>query len=93
MRKYEPKFYQGDRETLVLDNMFMANDCVKYASQHNLNVLFTETTSTSSVEVMMSFKKEGYCIDMFEKKVYAPGGIGLKPDIYVLFTKQKCKMQ
>lgn len=89
MSEYIPKFNKNDRELLILDNMFVADDCAEYASRHNLNVLFTETTSASSVEVMMKFQKKGYSIEMYEKDVYAPDGLKLNPKIYVLFTKKE----
>lgn len=89
MSKYIPKFNKEDRELLVLNNIFAVDDCVEYASRHNLNVLFTETTSSSSVEAMMAFKKNGYNIEIFEKENYSPDGLKLNPLIYVLFTCKK----
>ena len=86
MSKYIPKYDKDDRDLLILDNLFAVNDCVEYASRHRMNVLFTETTSTSSVAAMMAFKKKGYDMDMYEKKSYAPDGIELEPKVYVLFT-------
>ena len=88
MSKYMPKFDKEDRDLLILDNLFAVDDCVEYASRHNLNVLFTETTSTSSVEAMMAFKKNGYEIEMYEKENRAPDGIKLNPIIHVLFTRK-----
>lgn len=88
MSKYVPKFDKEDRDLLILDNLFVVDDCVEYASRHNLNVLFTETTSASSVEAMMAFRKKGYEIELFEKENRAPDGIKLNPRIYVLFTRK-----
>ena len=88
MSKYIPKFDKENRDLLILDNIFATDDCAEYASRHNLNVLFTETTSTSSVETMMAFKKKGYEIEMYEKENRAPDGIKLKPRIYALFTRK-----
>lgn len=87
MSKYMPKFYENDRDLLILDNIFTVEDCADYASKHNLNVLFTETTSAASVETMMQFKKQGYKIELLEKEMCAPDGIKLSPKIYILFTK------
>lgn len=89
MSKYELKFDKNNRELLILDNLFTAQDCLTYASRHNLNVLFTATTSASSVEVMMQFKKKGYDMDMYEKKMYAPDGLEVNPQICVLFTRKE----
>lgn len=88
MSRYVPKFHENNRDLLILDNLFAAEDCVDYASKHNMSVLLTETTSTSSVEVMAKFKNKGYNIELMEKKVHAPDGIELNPKIYVLFTKE-----
>lgn len=87
MSKYVPKFYKEDRDLLVLDNLFAVEDCVDYANRHNLNVLLTVTTSASSVEAMMQFKKQGYNIELIEKEMRAPDGTKISPDIYALFTR------
>lgn len=87
MSKYVPKFYEDDRDLLILDNLFAVEDCVDYASRHNLNVLLTVTTSASSVEAMMQFKKQGYNIELIEKEMRAPDGTKISPDIYALFTR------
>ena len=54
-----------------------------------MNVLFTDTTSTSSVKVMMEFQKRGFIHKLYEKPSYAPDGIELESKIMCLFGKAK----
>ena len=91
MSKYIPKFDKDNKELLILDTIFSAKNCLLYADTHNMNVLFTDTTSTSAVEVMMDFQKSGYNHKLYEKLSYAPGGIELDPHIVCLFEKSKVK--
>lgn len=83
---YIAKFEEGRNDTLLLDTPFYG-ECLKYADAHNLNVLYTETTSTSSIEAIMEFKKLGYSHELYEVPTFAPGGLELKPRIYCRFTR------
>ena len=60
MIEYKPKFDKANKELLILDNLIDAESCANYAREHNMNVLMTNTTSTSSVEIMMMFQKNGF---------------------------------
>ena len=54
-----------------------------------MNVLMTNTTSTSSVETMMIFQKNGFHHKLYEEDDFAPDGIKLCPKIVCLFEKSK----
>ncbi len=84
--KYYPKFENGNSETLILDNSFYFK-CLEYADAHKLNVLYTNTTCTASVEVIMEFMKRGYSHELYEVAQYAPGGLRLGDKIYCRFTR------
>ena len=83
---YIPKFENGSNDTLLLDTPFYS-ECLKYADVHNLNVLYTETASTSSIEVIVEFKKCGYSHELYEVPAFAPDGLELNPRIYCRFTR------
>lgn len=87
MKKYVPKFVENKTNLVLLDNIFDAHLCIKYAKEHNMRVLMECTTSTSSVEIMMLFQKNGYIHKLFEQDVYAPDGIKLSPKVLCLFEK------
>ena len=89
MREYKPKFYKENKELLILDNLFDAEGCINYAREHNMNVLMTNTTSTSSVEIMMMFQKNGFHHKLYEEDAFAPDGIKLDQKILCLFEKSK----
>lgn len=89
MGKYIPKFDKDDQELLILDTIFNVEGCLEYAIKHNMNVLFTDTTSTSSVKVMMEFQKRGFIHKLYEKPSYAPDGIELESKIMCLFENAK----
>ena len=89
MRKYKPKFDKDDNRLIILDNSFDAESCMKYAKEHNMKVLMTVTTSTSSVEIMMLFQKNGFNHKLYEEDVFAPDGIKLSPRVLCLFEKSK----
>lgn len=75
-----------ENDLLILDKTILWKNCLDYAIAHKLNVLYTDTTSTSSVEVIMAFKKAGYQHELYEMPVSAPGGIELDPKIFCRFT-------
>lgn len=85
--KYFPLFTDGDTDMLLLDKTMQWIDCMDYAMKHNMNVLYTDTTSTSSVEVIMGFQKNGFVYELYEVPQFAPGGIELNPKVYCRFTK------
>ena len=89
MSKYIPKFSKNENNLLILSDVFSAEDCLKYANEHNMRVLMECTTSTSSVEIMMAFQKNGFNHKLLEREVYAPDGIKLSPNILCLFEKSK----
>ena len=89
MREYKPKFDKKNKELLILDNLFDAEGCADYAREHNMNVLMTNTTSTSSVETMMIFQNNGFHHKLYEEDDFAPDGIKLCPKILCLFEKSK----
>lgn len=89
MSKYIPKFSNNENDLLILSDVFSAEECLKYAKEHNMRVLMECTTSTSSVEIMMEFQKNGFNHKLFEKDVYAPDGIKLSPKVLCLFEKTK----
>ena len=84
---YIPKFENGNNETLLLDTPFYI-ECLKYADEHKLNVLYTETESTSAVEAILEFKKRGYSYELYEVPTFAPGGLRLGNKIYCRFTRK-----
>lgn len=87
MSEYIPKFSKYENDLLMLSDLFSAEQCLKYAKEHNMRVLMECTTSTSSVEIMMLFQKNGYTHKLFEQDVYAPDGIKLSPKVLCLFEK------
>lgn len=89
MSKYIPKFSKDENDLLILSDIFGAEDCIKYAKEHNMKVLMECTTSTSSVEIMMKFQKNGFNHKLFEEDVYAPDGIKLTPKVLCLFEESK----
>ena len=88
MKKYVPKFVENKTNLVLLDNIFDAHLCIKYAKEHNMKVLMECTTSTSSVEVMMLFQKNGFIHTLFEKEMYAPDGIKLPSKVLCLFEQK-----
>lgn len=91
MRKYTPIFDKEDNGLIILDNLFEAEECLEYASIHNMKVLMTNTTSASSIEIIMAFQNQGFNHTFFEKETFAPDGIKLNPQILCLFEKNKEK--
>ena len=83
---YYPKFENGNTGTLILDHSFYS-DCLEYADTHNLNVLYTDTTCTGSVETIMAFKKKGYSYELFEVSQFTPSGLKLYDKIHCRFTR------
>lgn len=91
MSEYIPKFSKYENDLLILSDLFSAEQCSKYAKEHNMRVLMECTTSTSSVEIMMLFQKNGYTHKLFEQDVYAPDGINYLQRYYAYLRKVQYK--
>ena len=87
--KYPIKFTDTNADTLLLDNLFAIDEYLEYALKHNMDVLFTETTSTASIEDIYKFVKHGYKPMFEEVKQVAPDGLVLSPKIYILLRRDK----
>ena len=87
--KHQIKFTDHTKETLLLDNIFAVDEYLEYATKHRMDVLFTETTSTSSVDDIYKFIKNGYTPLFREAKQVAPDGTVLSPKIHVLLWRMK----
>lgn len=83
------KFTDEYKDTLLLDSLFAVDEYLKYAVKHNMNVLFTETCSSSSVEYIYKFIEEGYKPQFEAVKQVAPDGLVLSPKIRVLLYKEE----
>ena len=83
------KFTDNNADTLLLDTLFAVDEYLEYADKHNMNVLFTETTSTSSVEYIYKFLCHGYTPIFKEFKQIAPDGLVLSPKIHILLWRDK----
>ena len=86
MSNYYPKFESEDSNTLILEHSFY-KPCLEYAVEHNLNVLYTETSSTGAVEIIYEFIEQGYTYELFKVPQYAPDGLKLNDKIYCRFTR------
>lgn len=82
---YVPKFNISDNTTVLLTDLFHYKDCLDYAKRHNLHVLFTETTSTNSVEIISYFSDHGFSHEFIKEKVYSPEGLYLHDKILCRF--------
>lgn len=87
--KYPIKFTDTNADTLLLDNLFAVDEYLEHALKHNMDVLFTETTSTASIEDIYKFVKHGYKPTFEEAKQVAPDGLVLSPKIHVLLRRNK----
>lgn len=86
--KHPIKFTDENKDTLLLDNLFAVDEYLEYADKHNMDVLLTETTSTSSVEFIYKFLARGYNSMFKEVKQVAPDGLVLSPKIHVLLWRK-----
>lgn len=80
---YPIKFTNLNKDTLLLDNLFAVDDYLEYAIKHNMNVKFTAITSTSSVECIYKFVKNGFKISFVEERQFAPDELEVDPKIIV----------
>lgn len=85
--KYIPKLDNEKPDTIILDTIFKSKDCMRYATDHNFNVRFTDTTSTSAVEVIMDFINAGYTHELYEVPVTDPDGNQMRPRVECLFRQ------
>ena len=81
------KFTDNNKTTLLLDNIFAVNDYLEYAVQHNMDVLFTETTFTSAIEEIYKFVKVGYEVVFKEAEQISITGTRLNPKIHILLKR------
>ena len=81
--KYPIKFANMEKDTLLLDNLFATDDYLEYAMKHNMKVKFTAITSTSSVECIYKFVKNGFKLSFEEKRQFAPDELEVDPQIIV----------
>lgn len=65
---YIPRFYNDEKDVLILDNVFGADECIEYAKIHNMKVRYEDTTSTNSVMVIMDFINNGFKPEFKEEK-------------------------
>lgn len=88
--EYKPQFFKNDSTTILLSNLFTYKQCILYAKEHNLDVLFTETTACNSVEIIVSFIDHGFSHEFIKEKVFSADGLYLGNRIYCKFCcKQK----
>ena len=87
--KYPIKFTDNKADTLLLDSLFAVDEYLEYADKHNMDVLFTETTSSSSVEYIYKFLCRGFKPMFKEVKQIAPDGLVLNPKIHVLLRRDE----
>ena len=83
------KFTDNNKTTLLLDNIFAVNEYLEYAVQHNMDVLFTETTFISAIEEIYKFVKVGYEVVFKEAEQISSTGTKLNPKIHVLLKRTK----
>lgn len=79
----------NNKTTLLLDNIFAVNEYLEYAVQHNMDVLFTETTFTSAIEEIYKFVKVGYEVVFKEVEQISITGTRLNPKIHILLRRTK----
>lgn len=85
--EYPIKFTDENKDTLLLDNLFAVDKYLEYADRHNMDVLFTITSSSSSVEYIYKFICRGYKPMFREVRQIAPDGLVLNPKINVLLWR------
>lgn len=81
--EYVPRMSEDNN--LILDRTLEYEECLNYAKQNKLNVIYRETTSTLSVEVIMKFQNAGYVSEIYEVPIVAPDGTMLGPKVYCKF--------
>ena len=85
--RYPVKFVDDNRKVLLLDTVFAAKEYLEYAIAHNMSVKLEDTTSTSAVEVIYNFVKEGFTVSFSEEEVFSPDGLKLRPRIIVYLKR------
>ena len=87
--KHPIKFTDENKDTLLLDNLFAVDEYLRYADKHNMDVLLTITSSSSSVEYIYKFICRGYKPMFQEVRQIAPDGLVLSPKIHVLLWRDE----
>ena len=87
--KHPIKFTDNNKDTLLLDNLFARDEYLEYADKHNMDVLFTETRSTTAIECIYKFLCCGYKPMFKEVRQVAPDGIELDPAIHILLWRDE----
>lgn len=82
---YIPKFVKGKNDVINLDETLYYKECLEFAKKHCYNVLYTDTTCTSSISVIVAFEKLGYRHEFIEEPVWA-GNLQLTPRINCFLT-------
>lgn len=78
------RFYDNDKTTIILDNLFNHKNILQYAKEHRLNVVFTETGASNAVEIIYDFCQNGFEFSFLVVDNYAMG-LKLEPHIYCKF--------
>lgn len=84
---YIPKVSEENKDTLLLDSTMKWKDSLNHAVENNMNILYTDTTSVSSVAVILAFEKVGYHHVLLEVPAFASDGTELESKIYCRFTR------
>ena len=50
MSKYIPKFSKDENDLLIISDVFIVEECLKYSKEHNIRVLIECTTITSKIK-------------------------------------------
>ena len=79
----------GVRLEVMSYAIFAVDEYLEYALDHNMDVLFTETTFTSAIESIYKFVQHGYRLMFKEVEQVAPGGIVLNPKIHILLWRKE----
>lgn len=87
MNNYIPKIDKEKTDTIILDTVLQSSACLRYATDHNFNVRFTDTTSPSSVEVIMKFINAGYSHRFYEIPEKDPDGNLMYQRVECLFEQ------
>ena len=86
-KEYIPRFYGEDKSTIMLSDLFSHKQCIKYAKEHNFDVIYTETTACNSVEVIVDFIDNGFSHEFIKNKVLTDNGEFLYNRIQCKFSR------
>lgn len=88
--KHQIQFYDNDKTTIILDNLFNYKNILQYAKEHYLNVVFTETKASNAVEIIYDFCQNGFELSFLMIDNYMMG-LKLEPHIYCKFINANNK--